>query len=510
MKPTLSDYLFRAASCACLLAAPISAAAAPPGDSAIAAANGDRIAPGVDAIVSRGLRAWDAPGAVVTIVRDGKVLLSKGFGVRDLQSGAAMNSATLFPIQSETKAFTALTVGILSGEGKLNLDAPAQRYLPRLRMADPAAALQVTLRDFLTHRSGLGRYSWLWLTNTHLDRQSAVERIQYLPPAEQFRANFYYSNMGYVAAARVVEVASGQSWESFLKSRVLAPLGMMRTTTSLPEAAADPNHMAGSMWLWGEYRRVPMWSTTPLTNSTGGILSTGDDMAKWMLFQLGDGTFQGKRIVDRAILDEEHSAQMVTKRPVPTPEFTSSDYGLGWYVDSYRGERVIDHQGNHWGVSSSIGLLPDRQIGVSVFVNQDGDLPAYLMFSILDLLTGKPDRDWAVEMAPKHAPEAVPAAAAASPGRDLAQYAGIYEDPGLGQVIVSLNRDKLVVQSNDDRSEIRAIGHDIFVPTVRQFANIWSMDEGQKIQFVSGFNGQVTGLRINTAGADVIFKRLPH
>jgi CubicO group peptidase (beta-lactamase class C family) len=473
---------------------------------------------GLDAFVLDALERARAPGAAIAIVKDGKVILSKGYGVRSARTGLPMDSATLFPIQSETKAFTALSAVMLRDEGMLDLDAPVSTYIPGFRLNDPVATQEVSLRDFLTHRSGLGVYSLLWIANDGTNRADAVRRMAHLPPAAPFRAKWAYSNMGYVAAANAVERVAGVPWERLVEGKIFAPLGMARTTFSREQALGNPNHTEGSMFWNGRLMTTPMQTTTPMTNSTGGIISTADDLAKWMLFQLDGGRAGGKQLVKAESIAETHEPRMVSQRPVPPPEFTSSAYGLGWFVESYRGERLIEHGGNHWGVNSAIGLFPDRKLGISVFVNEDSDLGAYLMLGIADRFIGPGARDW-VQLAAGSKPQKEAdhrasvleqekqAKQALRPARALSEYAGTYTHPGFGSIIVRQEKSGLAVQHDNDVSPLVSTGSDVFVPTATQFGNVWAMLDAVQVQFVPGYDGRISSLRTTATVDGVVFRK---
>ena len=498
------------------LISPPAVAQAPPAPAATAPA-AEALA-GVDELVTQAMRTWRVPGVAISIVHDGRVVLARGYGVRALGSDAPMTADTLFPIQSETKAFTALSAALLVDEQRFDLDAPIATYIPGFRMHDPVATLEATTRDFLTHRSGLPAHSWLWLTNDRLTRREAMSRLPHLPSVDPFRASWRYANLGYVAAAHAVENAAGVPWEAFVQQRVFEPLGMTRTTFSREQALADPNHAGGSMWRGGRDVATPMQGTTPLTNSTGGIYSTADDMARWMVFQLGDGTFEGRRIVSPEMMAEMHRPQVVTHRPVPPPEFTSSAYGLGWFVESYRGETLVEHGGNHWGVNSVVALLPARELGISLYAGQDSDFASYLMLAILDRFIGPGGRDWIGDMAAeKNAAETEQLErerdpdrgriADAPPSRPLGDFVGHYVHPGYGAVTIELEQGALVARSHSDTTRLRHWHYDTFVPTATEFGNIWAMLDGVKLQFVQDFDGAISGLRLNTTLSGAVFER---
>ena len=473
---------------------------------------------GLNAFVLGALERAKAPGAAVAIVKDGKVILSKGYGVRSDRTGLPMDGATLFPIQSETKAFTALSAVMLRDDGMLDLDVPVSTYIPAFSLNDPVATQEVSLRDLLTHRSGLGVYSLLWIANDATSRTEAVRRIAHLPSAAPFRAKWTYSNMGYVAAANAVERIAGIPWERLVERRIFAPLGMVRTTFSREQALRDPNHIEGSMFWNGRLMTTQMQTTTPMTNSTGGIVSTANDMARWMLFQLEGGRAGGRQLVKAESIAETHEPQMVARRPVPPPEFTSSAYGLGWFVESYRGERLIEHGGNHWGVNSAIGLFPHRKLGISVFVNEDSDLGAYLMLGIADRFIGPGARDW-VQLAAgsktqsegdhraKLGEREKQAKQASRPSRALSEYAGTYTHPGFGSIIVRQEKNGLVVQHDDDVSRLVSTGFDVFVPTTSQFGNVWAMLDAVQVQFLPGYDGRISSLRTTATVDGVVFRK---
>jgi CubicO group peptidase (beta-lactamase class C family) len=194
--------------------------------------------------------------------------------------------------------------------------------------------------------------------------------MQHLPLVFPFR----YAKLGYVATAHAVENVAGMPWERFTETRILGPLGMTRTTFSREKAMSDPNHAGGSMWRGGRDMPVPMQGTTPVTNSTGGLYSTAEDMGKWLLLQLGNGTYAGKEIVRASSMAEMQKAHIPTGRGLPFPEIVNAGYGLGWFIDLYRGETLIEHGGGHWGVSSIVAFLPGRGLGVSILVNEQSDV----------------------------------------------------------------------------------------------------------------------------------------
>lgn len=474
----------------------------------------------LDSLVERAIVDWNVPGVAVSVVRDGKVIVSKGYGVRSLQTRKPMTGDTIFPIQSQTKAFTALTSVVLRDERKLDFDAPVSSYLSGFRMSTPVATQEVSLRDFLTHRSGLPSHGWVWLSDDRLSRAGLIKRMPYLSIVHPIRTRWRYSNLGYVIAAHAVERAAGVSWEDFTQTRIIQPLGMKRTTLARAKAEADPNRITGSELRDGKLVDIPMQGTTPLTNSTGGIYSTADDLTKWMLFQLGDGSVDGTRVVSKSSLTETHTPQMIADRPLPDQHLHSLGYGLGWFVETYRGTRLVEHPGGHRGVSSITGLFPEDELGISVFVNRNiSELPFALLLDVADLIMGRPSLDWARTMRPKDEfdvasavrPKKVDGQAKLS-SQALASYIGTFAHAGYGSVLITLSKNQLVATVAGDSSPLDHLQSDLFVATAGSFGNSWEMwgalgGEPTTVGFVRDKLGSIAGLVIGGTAEGVTFTK---
>src|ERR1700682_2257353 len=326
----------------------------------------------VDRIVAGAMTAWHAPGIAVAIVVDGKVEGAKGYRLDEAGATRAITPDTLFEIASTTKAFTTTAMAMLVDEKKLDWDDPVRKHLPWFRVADPNTDALVTLRDLVSHRSGIGRHEELW-DLTDMPRDELLRRIISIPPARPIRTGYIYNNLMFVAAGEAVAAAAKMPWEDFIRTRIFAPLGMTHSRLSFAEwTAAD--HSSSHQWS-SETQQV---SARPFANydviaPAGTIKSSARDMAQWLRFQLAGGVIDGKRLVSQAALDETHMPQLALRRDADSretsPETNVSAYAMGWNVMDYRGELLLAHAGALNGFRSQVALLPGHHAGVVTMTN---------------------------------------------------------------------------------------------------------------------------------------------
>lgn len=496
---------------------PLAAQTTPP---TAASPSSDAALAGFDGLVAETLQKWNVPGLAVSIVKDGQIVLSKGYGVRDPAVGQPMTRDTIFPIASMSKAFTSFAAGLLVDEGRLNFDVPVGAYLPGFVLKDPSATGGLTLRDMLSHRSGLPRHDSLWYHNSTITREGLLARMRFLDPSAPLRSKWQYNNVMFLLAGLVVDRVSGQSWESFTEQRIFQPLGMTRTMFSPGRAAADPDHSGGREVLAGKAVNVPLFVTSPILNPAGGVYSTAGDLANWMLVHLEHGAFRGKPVIQPATLAELHRTQMVTGATVRDPEIVPSGYGLGWFTDVFRGHPMVSHGGNLNGSSTLIALLPEKKLGVTVLVNHGhSELRDALVKTIFDRYLGAAGKDWTGEaLARKTAAEAAEVSARANkggsrtpntqPSHALADYAGDYADPGYGPLAIRLEANGLAVKFKDDSSPLEHWHYDVFDAATRDVENLW-LDT--RLQFVTDLAGRISAAQIvmDPNVAPVVFKKQP-
>ena len=505
---------------ACLLFVPLTSAAqnAPPATST-SADNAAALA-GFDELMAETLPKWNVPGVAVSIVKDGQVVLAKGYGVRDPATGQPMTKDTLFPIASMTKAFTSFDVGLLMDEGRVSFDAPVAAYLPGFALKDPAASAGLTLRDMLSHRSGLPRHDAIWYHTAALTREALLARMPFLEPSAPLRAKWQYNNLMFILSGLVVDRVSGGPWENFTAERIFKPLEMTRTTLSPEQAAVDPDHSGGRGILCGKPVNVPLFRNSPILNPAGGIYSCAGDLANWMGVHLTDGTFKGKAIVQPATLAEIHRPQMLTGQTVREPENVPIGYAMGWFNNLYRGHMMVSHGGNLPGSSTIVALLPEQRLGVVVLVNYSGsELRDALPKAIFDRFLGATGKDWLGEaLARKNAGEAAEVTARSNkggsrvpntqPSHALADYAGDYADPGYGSLTIRLEGDHLVAKYNDDSAPLEHWHYDVFDAATHDVENAWL--DG-RMQFVTDLAGRISAVQIvlEPAVGPVVFKKQP-
>jgi CubicO group peptidase (beta-lactamase class C family) len=417
----------------------------------------------LDAYVAQSLQDWDVPGAALAVVKDGEVVAVKGYGVRELGKPARVDAATIFDTASLTKAFTAAAIATLVDEGKLSWDEPVHHYLPALEFSSPYLTETLTLRDLLSHRTGIKNNSAWYFGN--LSHDELIATFRHLEPQTPFRAKWNYSNIGYQAAAEVARAVSGLSWEDLVTQRILEPLGLECTIANFDDVPNHKNYASPHEVIDGVQRVVPRETARMSTSAAGGVQACTADLATWMLFQLGDGTWKGKRIVSVEAMHEMQSAQI----NVPTTAaFRTARqvrhtvaYGFGWQIWDYRGHWFLWHTGSGDGQSAYVALLPDEKIGVAFVINswkQGGSaFNVYLVSHILDYYLGEPTKDYLAEYKESRLKslqrdederralqEARPKKPRAS--LPLSAYAGGYKDKlGIG-ISVVIEKDALVLQ----------------------------------------------------------------
>ena len=319
--------------------------------------------PDLDGIVAKALTTFETPGAAVAIVKDGKVVLAKGYGRRRLGESARVDEHTLFQIASNTKAFTTAALAMLVDEEKLGWDDPVTEYLPWFQLADPYVTRELTVRDLLTHRSGLGLGAGdlLWYHSDY-PRDSILRRIRYAPVASSFRSEYAYDNVLYIAAGEVVPAVTGMSYEDFVRKRIFAPLGMREARLTARGVRPDENFASAHSKVEGKLTIVAR-DTFDATNAAGGIVANVTDLAKWMIVQLDSGRVREGTGPGSRLWSVERTREMwsgVTIMPVPglppalapyLPNFLL--YGLGWDLRDYRGRKLVTHTGGLDGMTSA-------------------------------------------------------------------------------------------------------------------------------------------------------------
>ncbi len=419
----------------------------------------------LDSYVARVMEAFEVPGVSVALVKDGQVLATRGYGVRRLGEAATVDAETLFAIASNTKAFTATALGLLVEENKLDWDAPVVNYLPAFQLWDAYLTREITVRDLLVHRSGLGLGAGdlLWWPPSTYDRREIVRRLRFIRPATSFRSHYAYDNVLYLVAGEVVHAISGTSWDDFVASRILNRVGMTTSTVRCPTQGSAGNVAWPHARIDGAIRPiVPFVSEN--TNPAGGINSNARDMAKWLLVLLGEGKLaDGSRLFSEGTARE--LATLVTPMPVSDPpaelpalRTDFKGYALGFNVLQYRGHKLITHTGGLPGYVSRVAMLPDLELGVAVLTNQESTAAFNaIAWHVLDHYIEVPAVDWIAgykqfqqrtesENEAKEQKQAASRDTSSRPSLPLDKYAATYTDAWYGDVMLTLENGGLVIR----------------------------------------------------------------
>ena len=421
--------------------------------------------PNFDAYVASVMKQFDVPGMGIAIVKDGQVVLAKGYGVKRLGSSDKVDADTRFGIASNTKAFTALALGMLVEEGKLEWDAPVVNYLPQFMMWDSWVTRQITVRDILVHNSGLGLGAGdlLWWPPTTYTPQEIMQRLRYIEPATSFRSAYAYDNVLYLVAGQLIQAVSGQSWSDFVTNRIIRPVGMKEATTTHAAAGDAQGNVSGTHAKVDGVVRVIKPFSDPNTDPAGGINAGANDMARWMIAQMDSGRVGDKRLWRQSTTRQQWS--VVTPLPTgPAPKelapYTANfqGYGLGFFLRDYRGEKLVTHTGGLPGYVSLLMMLPNQKVGVVVLTNQEsGAAFQAIGLHVLDYYLNAPPFDWLggytrrmaradSMMAAENRATAAARDSLSKPSLPLPRYATTYEDAWYGTVTVTFENGGLVMK----------------------------------------------------------------
>jgi len=474
---------------------------------------------GFDAFAEATLQEWTVPGAAVVVVKDGAVVLSRGFGLRDVARGLEVTPRTLFAIGSATKAFTTLILASLVDEGALDWDTPVRAYLPSFTVYDPVATARMTPRDLVTHRSGLPAHDLMWY-NSPFSRREIVDRLRYLQPSQDFRAAWQYQNLTFITAGYLIEQVTGRTWEELVTERIFQPLGMERSNLSVERSKQAADRSLPYQDVDGQPVEIP-FRNVDMLGPAGSINSSADDMAQWLLLHLGDGRRGDRRIVSAGQLARLHTPQMVmaTGDKVPThyKEAPHSSYGMGWFVQPYRGYNMVHHGGNTDGFSAIAAFLPTENSGVAVLSNRDDNpTPVILALNVFDRLLGLDQVPWNErskemdaglrEAAEKGKEQSeTDRVAGTRPSHDLDAYAGDYAHPGYGALSIARAGAALTADYNGLDIALTHYHYDIFEMVHDLFA------VPPKAQFSTNSKGDIDGVSVpfEPTVPDIVFKRPP-
>lgn len=460
-----------------------------------------------DARVDSVMKTWRVPGIGIAVVKGSQVIFIRGYGYKDLDQKVPVTKDTKFAIGSVTKSFTVTGLASLATEGKLDWDAPVRRYLPDFQMFDPVVTERMTPRDLVTHRSGLPRHDLMWGGGT-FTRDQLYQRLRYLEPTKDFRSVWQYQNLMYMTAGYLSGKLEGKSWEEVTRTRVFQPLGMTTADFSVTDLQRSADYALG-------YARLPSDSVVKLPyrnldaiGPAGSINASPAEMIRYVTMHLNQGKFEGREVISAASARDMQAPQMVI--PVPqTPGAGGTDlgheqYGMGFFVGTYRGRKMVHHGGNIDGFSAEVNFLPNDSLGVAVLTNLNGTSTRdFIPFMIYDRLLGLQPIDWSSrykEQADRararqdsvRARDVASRVANTTPSHPLTDYAGVYNHPGYGDIRIAVTDGKLAFSYSSLQLVMEHFHYDVFETAPRSPAQ----PTRWKVQFLGDMTGTVTGLSI--------------
>ncbi len=472
----------------------------------------------LDDYINEQIQVWHVPGVSVGVLQNGEVTLLKGYGYRDVEKQLPVASQSLFGVASTTKAFTAMTIGMLVDERKLTWDTPIREYMPEFDLQDKFAAERMTPLDLLCHRSGLPRHDAMWYQSP-LSRAELVKRLKYLEPSADFRTKWQYQNMMYVVAGYLVERITGQTWEAFVQERIFAPLSMTGSNLSPTETQKTANHALPYENKDGDVHRIPFIKNFENAAPAGAINANAEDMLKWLKLHLDDGKIGEQRLISEDALTKMHTPQMIVNDPERNELFNEPfiNYGLGWLIQSYRGHKLLYHGGAIDGFTTRASFMPEINIAVFVTCNLDGSpLPSIIMLSIYDRLLNLESRDWSgktrkledktkaesKKMLEESAKNRVPTTTLSHP---LEAFIGEYIHPAYHILKVEKIENGLQCVYNSRTLRMEHYHYDIFDAILEY------VDETRlKMSFATGTDGSITSVSVpmQEGVKPIVFERI--
>ncbi len=431
----------------------------------------------IDRIMRDMMTTWKIPGAAIAVVKDDKVVFLKSYGVRELGGAAAVTPDTLFQVASTSKAFTTTAMAMLVDEKKMRWDDPVRKYIDYFRLGDPCADSLVTLRDIVSHRTGLARHDELWDYGPQT-RAELLHQVGFIDLDKPFRSAYQYQNIMFMAAGEAVAAASNMSYEQFIKTRIFDPLGMKSSVISESDWQRS-EHSLG--YRYDAKKDAVLPQTANSYENLGGaglIKSSARDMSQWLRFQLAGGAIDGRQLLSAEALNETKTPQTLLRQEGMTkeenPDTIINSYGLGWRIQDYRGELLVSHGGALNAFRTQVALLPKQNAGVVILINLGRGYGAIAARNaILDLFLGKGTRDWnayfvayeaksRAEDEKKKLEKEAKRHRDTKPSRELEAYAGTYTSSAYGTATVAIDNGQLVLTWNRLRVPLTHYHFDTF------------------------------------------------
>jgi CubicO group peptidase (beta-lactamase class C family) len=464
---------------------------------------------------------WGVVGMSVAIVKDDEIVLNKGFGAKEEGKDQKVDEHTLYAIASNTKAFISSSLAILVEEGHLDWDDPVRQYLPYFELYDPYVSDEISIRDLLCHRSGLGTFSGdvIWYKSNYT-AEEVVQKVKYVPQAYSFRSGYGYSNLMFITAGEVIRAVTGMAWHEYAREQFFNPLGMDRTITSTDDLPSQGNFATPHKPVDDKNQPIP-WVNWDNMGAARGIISSTTDMAQWIKMNLNGGIFNGDTILpanQQNLLWTPHNNYVMSqaaKEFIPGRHFNG--YGLGWGTFDYYGRQVVTHSGGYDGMYSRVVLVPDEKLGFVILTNSMTGISNPLMLQIINAYIQEDNRDWSQaylnrqgsggmkEMKKKRMDARVPETNATV---DIEYYEGTYEDPMYGKIQIRHEDDqlRLIFDAAPDLSA--SLNHWHYDTWEIKWDNVHAWFDFGTVQFVIDNNQQITGIEFDVPNYDIFFDEI--
>jgi len=476
---------------------------------------------GFDSYMEQVLKDWNTPGIGVGIVVNDKLVFAKGYGYRDYEKKLPFTPATLCQIASNSKLFTAVSAGMLVEEGKLTWDKPVRESVPTIQFYNDQLNNNVTLRDMLSHRTGVTRHDLIWFKSP-FTRKELFEKLKYLEPQEPMRETFLYNNLMYAAAGSIIELKSGKTWEQFVRERIFTPLDMNTTTFTISDMTQHPDHGVPYKEKRDSFElyKIPYYEDTEGVAPAGAIISNIDELSHWLIALMNDGKYNGKQVLPAIVLKATLQPAIGLPNTLGESqgfwELLNPAYGMGRQTAAYRGHLMTFHGGDLPGFHSQVSFLPNDKIGVIVLVISDHSAPLYniVSYNVYERLLGMDQTPWSQRrlqqrLAGKKAGTEARAKAGADrilntkPSHALADYAGDYENAAYGILKIASKPDALQFSFHEFQFPMSHFHYDRFdTPDDEQYGKF-------SLNFRTNPQGDIDSAVISLDQAEVVFTRKP-
>ena len=476
---------------------------------------------GFDSYMEQVLKDWNTPGIGVGIVVNDKLVFAKGYGYRDYEKKLPFTLATLCQIASNSKLFTAVSAGMLVEEGKLTWDKPVRESVPTIQFYNDQLNNNVTLRDMLSHRTGVTRHDLIWFKSL-FTRKELFEKLKYLEPQEPMRETFLYNNLMYAAAGSIIELKSGKTWEQFVRERIFTPLDMNTTTFTISDMTQHPDHGVPYKEKRDSFElyKIPYYEDTEGVAPAGAIISNIDELSHWLIALMNDGKYNGKQVLPAIVLKATLQPAIGLPNTLGESqgfwELLNPAYGMGRQTAAYRGHLMTFHGGDLPGFHSQVSFLPNDKIGVIVLVISDHSAPLYniVSYNVYERLLGMDQTPWSQRrlqqrLAGKKAGTEARAKAGADrilntkPSHALADYAGDYENAAYGILKIASKPDALQFSFHEFQFPMSHFHYDRFdTPDDEQYGKF-------SLNFRTNPQGDIDSAVISLDQAEVVFTRKP-